>query len=358
MLALLCTRERTAMAEGPAGDALPRHVEVKMVANVEDRALKEVLTELLDRLQVTTRFSMVSDLETEEMWTPHPGAPAAVARAWIDLREPGVVTLYLTGDQQDRVLVRQVPLVRRLDEVAREEIAHIVEAAVDELLRGGQIGVVKKHAPELPPSVNLPPPQPEPPLRLDMGFGYAAQAWHGERGPLHGPAAFVSLATTRGVWRPGAALSGELRFPESFDGKGTPPVSMTLDSHPAVRLLFVLDRSLTSRWMARGGIGGGFDWVNVTPSVTPSSAAPDNRVALQPGTRVIPMLRALALARYAFAAKSELFFGLAADIDVQDTDFVAETKELDGSTTPTSIFRPSWIRPMALIGITADVLAY
>jgi hypothetical protein len=354
MWALLCTRERTAMAEGTAGDAPPRHVEVKMVASAEDRALKAVLTELLDRLQVTTRFSTVPDLETEEMWTPHPGTPAAVARAWIDLRERGIVTLYLTGDQQDRVLVRQVPLVRHLDEVAREEIAHIVEAAVDELLRGGQIGVVKKHAPELPPAASLPPPQPEPPLRLDIGFGYAAQAWHGERPPTHGPAAFVSLAKTRGLWRPGASLSAELRFPEAFDAKEVKDgstVSMTFDSHGAVRLVFVLDRSFTSRWMARGGIGGGFDWIDVMPT----SADPIERNS---ATRVIPMLRALAVARYAFAAKSELFFGLAADIDVQSTNYVAEKIEPNGAVWSRSIFRPSWFRPMALIGITADVLAY
>jgi hypothetical protein len=356
MWALLCTRERTAMAEGTAGDAPPRHVEVKMVASAEDRALKAVLTELLDRLQVTTHFSTVPDLETEEMWTPHPGAPAAVARAWIDLRERGIVTLYLTGDQQDRVLVRQVPLVRHLDEVAREEIAHIVEAAVDELLRGGQIGVVKKHAPELPPAVNLPPPQPEPPLRLDVGFGYAAQGWHYDRAPAHGPAAFVSLAKTKGLWRPGASFSAELRFPETFAAKEVregSSVSMKFDSHGAVRLVFVLDRSLTNRWMARGGIGGGFDWIDVTPS------SPDpNPVQLNSGTRVIPMLRALALARYAFAAKSELFFGLAADVDVQGTNYIAEKIDPNGAVWSRSIFRPSWFRPMALIGITADVLAY
>jgi hypothetical protein len=355
MWALLCTRERSAMAEGNAADSLPRHVEIKMVAREEDGALKAVLSELLDRLQVTIRFSTVADLETEEMWTPHPGAPAAVARAWIDLREPGVATLYLTGDNQDRVLVRQVPLVRRLDEVAREEIAHIVEAAVDELLRGGQIGVVKKHAPELPPSVNLAPPEPEPPLRLDVGFGYAAQAWRDDRAPLHGPAAFVSLAKTMGPWRPGAWLSAELRFPQS---KAAPVadtnVSMALDPHGALRLLFIMDRTLTSRWMVRGGIGGGLDWMYVT--LTPYGNA--NAFEDSSGTRTIPMLRALALVRYAFAAKSELFFGVAADIDVTDTRYVAKVARAGEPDETVPFFRPSWFRPMALIGITADVLAY
>ena len=336
------------MAESPPGEAPPRHVEIKMVARQEDRALVAVLSELLDRLQVTTHYATVPNLETEEMWTPHPGSPGAVARAWIDLRESKVVTLYLTGDQQDRVLIRQVPLPTNLDEVAREEIAHIVEAAVDELLRGGQIGMEKKHAPELPRPVQLPPPLPEPPLRLDVGFGYAAQ-WANEYAPLHGPAGFVSLAKKTGPWRPGAWLSAEVRFPETVQND---LVQMTLNQG-AFRLLFVADRTLSNRWVARGGIGGGFDWVHVA---VPSVGA--TNVQLNPGTRAIPMLRALALARYSFAPKSELFFGFAVDVDVRDTHYVTRTVEPDQTLTINEVLHPWWVRPMALIGITADVLAY
>jgi hypothetical protein len=309
-----------------------------------------VLSELLDRLQVTTRFSTVPDLETEEMWT-HPGAPSAIARAWIDLRERGQVTLYLTGDKQDRVLVRQVPLVLDLDEVAREEIAHIVEAAVDELLLGGQIGVEKKHDADLPPKVVLPPPLPEPPLRLDIGFGYVAQGWDEKRAPLHGPAGFVSLVKKSGPWRPGAWLSAELRFEKTVQMQPD-PVSMTLNQS-TVRLLFTVDRSLSNRWMVRGGIGGGLDWIHVVPTFTGS-----NHVDLYETTRVVPMLRALALARYAFAGRSELFFGLAADADVSNTPYFTQTVAADQTKATSSVFHPWWLRPMALVGITADVLAY
>ncbi|MET0591601.1 MAG: hypothetical protein ABW133_02805 [Polyangiaceae bacterium] len=348
MWVLLCTRERTAMAEGPPGEAPPRHVEIKLVAKAEDRSLVAVLSELLERLQVSTHFQTVADLESEEMWN-HPGAPAAVARAWIDLRENKQVTLYLTGDRQDRVLVRQVPLVTRLDEVAREEIAHIVEAAVDELLLGGQIGVEKK-GPELPPPVQLPPPLPEPPLRLDVGFGYAAQAWK-DAAPLHGPAGFVSLAKKRGPWRPGAWLSVEMRFPETVKKDD---ITLSLDQG-AVRLLFVADHTFSNRWNARFGVGGGLDLVHFKPEINQAG-----NIARNESTRFVPMLRALALARYAFAGRSELFFGLAADADVTRGRYTAVTKT-DGDPSPPvtdTVFHPWAIRPMALIGITADVLAY
>jgi hypothetical protein len=350
MAALVGARERTALAEGPAlEEAPPRHVEIKLVAKAEDRPLVVVLTELLDRLQVTTHFSTVPDLETEEMWN-HPGAAPAIARAWIDLRERTQVTLYLTGDQQDRVLVRQVPLTNNLDEVAREEVAHIVEAAVDELLHGGQIGVEKKTGNELPPPITLPAPLPEPPLRLDVGFGYAAQAWK-DRAPLHGPAGFVSLAKKRGPWRPGGLLSLEVRFPDTVR---TDAMSVTFDQG-AVRLLFVADHSLSNRWTARLGLGGGFDWVHVAPTTRNEDP---NKVDLYEATKLLPMFRGVALARYAFAGRSELFFGFAADADVTGTRYYTETTTPGEPTTTSSIFYPWWIRPMALIGITADVLAY
>jgi hypothetical protein len=351
MWVLLCTRERTAMAEGPPGEGPPRHVEIKMVAKHEDRALMAVLSELLDRLQVTTRFSTVPDLEAEEMWTPHPGAPAAVARAWIDLRDGGQVTLYLTGDRQDRVLVRQVPIVISLDEVAREEIAHIVEAAVDELLLGGQIGVEKKHDADLPPKVVLPPPLPEPPLRLDIGFGYSVQAWDTDRPPLHGPAAFASLAMKSGPWRPGVWLSAEQRFQEDL----LDTYVRTTLNQGGIRLLFVVDRTLSNRWMVRGGLGGGADWVHIKS--TPSGDANHVVTAMAARTHLVPMLRGLGTARYAFTNKSEFFFGLSLDFDLRGTNYLRVHEDAQG-TSPTSVFEPWRLRPMALIGITADVLAY
>ena len=349
MAAFVFARERIAMADGPPVEAPARHVEIKLVAKEEDRSLIAVLTELLDRLQVTTHFSTVSDLETEEMWN-HPGATPAVARAWIDLRERGQVTLYLTGDQQDRVLVRQVPLVQGyLDEVAREEIAHIVEAAVDELLLGGQIGVEKKPGNEPPPAVSLPPPLPEPPWKLDLGFGYLAQAWTSGP-PLHGPAGYASFVRNTGPFRLGAWLSVEVRFPARIE-EGD--VRMTMEQG-AVRLLFVGDHNLSKHWRLRGGIGGGFDWVNVAPEV---AGVPPEQV--NKGTKVFPMLRAMGLARYAVASKSELFFGLALDFDLHATNYFVETYDPNNNTTTQKdVFEPWRLRPMALFGITADVLAY
>src|SRR5204863_4530285 len=124
------------------GEAPPRHVEIKLVAPSESwPALETVLSELLARLQVSVRFATIASVDARQIMSERSDDPPSVARVWIDMHEPNRVTLYLTGDRADRMLVRHVPLVTRVDEVAREEIAHIVEATVDALLVGGRIGV-------------------------------------------------------------------------------------------------------------------------------------------------------------------------------------------------------------------------
>jgi hypothetical protein len=53
-----------------------------------------------------------------------------------------------------------------------------------------------------------------------------------------------------------------------------------------------------------------------------------------------------------------MFFGLGADLDVQDTHFDKEIVAADGTKTTQPIFDPWMVRPMALFGISADVFAY
>src|SRR5436189_68309 len=64
----------------------------------------------------------------------------AFARVWIDARDPARTTLYLADGAWERVLVRTVATPQALDEVAREEIGHIVQDAVAALRAGLHIG--------------------------------------------------------------------------------------------------------------------------------------------------------------------------------------------------------------------------
>jgi hypothetical protein len=331
-----------AKAEGAEAEAPPRHVEVKLVESADDGGIEAALGELLGRLQVTVHFSRLPSIDSHQIMAEHEGEPPAVARVWVDLRDPARVTLYLAGDKADRLLIRHVPLIDHIDEVAREEIAHIVEATVDALLIGGRLGVVTDEAPKVAPPVEHPPKG----VSLDVGLGYAAQAWSSSTQPiLHGPAVFLGIAGRAGALRPGVWISGELRFPATIEGD---PISTRLDQG-SVRALGTADWAVSRRWVLRGGLGGGVDWVHIAPE-----SKTGVKVDLQPAHFAsIPMLRVLVSARYLFTTKSELFAGVAADFDCFNTRYLVQRESGDEV-----VFHPWRLRPMAVLGIASDVLAH
>lgn len=341
---------RTARA---ADDELaPRHAEVMFVAPTDDvQGLELVLGELLARLQVSVRFLRVPTIDTRQILVEHAGDPPAVARAWIDLRDPSRVTLFLSGAHQDRLLIRQVPLVSsRIDEVAREEIAHIVEATVDALLIGGRIGVITEEGPSKVPATPIPQRLRGGP-RLDLSVGYEAEGWSVESGPLHGPSIFLGFSMGSGAVRGGFLASAQYRLsstvtsnlPESM-GK----ITTRLDQG-SFRGLAVIDVGVAKHWTFRGGLGGGVDLLRFTPTTEASN------VSLSAAeSTTVPMLRALVAMRYSFTPRSDVFFGLGADFDLVNTRYVVGGP---GAGQETVVFQPWRLRPLALVGIGSDILA-
>jgi hypothetical protein len=343
-------RQRFAAAQTNDTEAPPRHVEIKMVAPGESwPALETVLSELLARLQVSVRFSTIGSVDARQIMSERSEDPPSAARVWIDMHEAGRVTLYLTGDRADRLLVRHVPLVTRIDEVAREEIAHIVEATVDALLVGGRIGVVTDEVVRpAAKSEALPPPRERLPsgVGLDLGVAYEMQAWRSSWPPLHSAAVMVGVEGRSGSWRPGVWLSGEYRFPTTVEN---PKVSARLDQG-AFRAAATLTWAASRKWSLGAGVGGGFDLQRIAPDVNQGPLVD----ARPPRTTVVPMLRALALARYAFSARSTVFAGIAADYDLAGTRYLLHDPS---SGTDEAVFEPWRLRPTALIGVASDVLA-
>jgi hypothetical protein len=332
-----------------ANEAPPRHVEVKMVAPNESwPALQAVLSELLSRLQVTVHYGSVASVNAHQILNEHSDDPPSVARIWIDMRDPSRVTLFLTGAHEDRVLVRHVPLVSRLDEVAREEIAHIVEATVEALLVGGRIDIVSdetfhkpvKAEPVAPPVGERAPTGPA----LDLAIAYEAQGWSSSESLLHSAALFVGVQARSGTFRPGAWVSGEYRFPTTIEGE---LVSARLDQG-AFRAVATVDWAAARRWLLGVGVGGGVDLVHVSPTANAGA-----RVAqADPYFAVVPMLRSMAIGRYALTIRSDLFAGIAVDYDLLGTRYLLHARP------DMPVFQPWRMRPMALIGVTSDVLAH
>jgi hypothetical protein len=338
-----------------ADDELPpRHAEITFVSASDDfQGLQTVLADLLARLEVTVRFTRISTVDTRQILTEHANDPLAVAHAWIDLRETNRVTLFLSGPRQDRMLIRQVPLVAHIDEVAREEIAHIVESTVDALLVGGRIGIATDEA--VGPRAPVPfAPRAYAGPRLDLGVGYEAQVWSGASPPLHGPAVFFGFTAGSGIVRGGLLLSGQFRLSDTVSSTltatATAPastVSARLDQG-AARLLGVVDAALWRRWTLRGGLGGGVDWVRIAPFGTGSTNFQPSAARMT----MVPMLRGLLSMRYALTPRSDAFFGLGSDFDLIDSRYFVRR----GVEEPV-IFHPWRLRPIAMIGIESDILA-
>jgi hypothetical protein len=341
-------RERHAAAQTDT-ETPPRHVEIKLVAPGDSwPALETVLSELLARQQVSVRFSTVAGVDARQIMSERSDDPPSVARVWIDMREAGKVTLYLTGDRADRLLVRHVPLVTRIDEVAREEIAHIVEATVDALLVGGRIGVVTDEVVRPSAKADLPSqPKERPPggVALDLGIAYQAQVWRASGQPLHSAAVMVGIEGRSGSWRPGAWLSGEYRFPTTVED---PRVNARLDQG-AFRAVLSLTWAASRKWSLGAGAGGGFDLVRIAPDINQGPLV----VATPARFTAVPMLRVLALGRYALGSRSEVFAGLAADYDLIGTRYIL--RDPSGSAVP--VLEPWRLRPTAIIGVASDVLA-
>jgi hypothetical protein len=139
-------------------------------------------------------------------------------------------------------------------------------------------------------------------------------------------------------------MSGELRFPATIEGD---LISTRLDQG-AVRALGIVDWAVSRRWVLRAGLGGGVDWLHITPE-----SKDGGMVELEPARfATVPMLRFLASTRYLFTTKSELFAAVAADFDCFDTRFLVQRESGDEV-----VFHPWRLRPMAILGIASDVLA-
>jgi hypothetical protein len=246
-LTLLMARPRGARADDPVTLApAAARVEVTLAANPEaERLLAPVLSELIERLGLVLALHTVHAIEPFDVLNPKPRQAQALARVFVDAQRRDVALLYLVDAAWQRVLVRRISLAHGLDEVAREELAHIVESSVQALAVGGQIGVTRAEAsadlglpivpngavvtPAPEPTAKPPPNEALPPqprvattsarepraraltaLELRIGAGWGFASWTPQT-PVHGPELQLDLsAGQRLSW--GGALSAQYRL--------------------------------------------------------------------------------------------------------------------------------------------------
>ena len=99
-------------------------------------AVKDVTTELLLREHVEVSWASQASFRPQDIFERRTGNRSAAIAVWIDLSASAEAQLYFRDSRADRFFLRSLPLARGIDEMAKEEIAHIVANAVLALSKG------------------------------------------------------------------------------------------------------------------------------------------------------------------------------------------------------------------------------
>jgi hypothetical protein len=263
-----------------------------------------------------------------------------LARVWIDFRKPGRATLYLLATAQDRLLVRTVDRAPSGDELAREELGHILETSAEGLLSGANVGLPRAEViPLLEPAEQKPaaplPRTSEGVPWWQVGALYEVSALSSQVHFTHGPMLSVLFRaqvqkTILGLW-----ATGQYRLPIEV---GSSAVGATLASG-AFRLLATTDIRLSRIVSLRLGLGGGADIVRVQP---------------QPSLGYVsdgPQVHAFGVGRGSAGLETRvgpsvlLWFNAAADLDPSSTTYV-----VDARAGESLVLRPWAVRPAVAVG--------
>ncbi|MDF2694429.1 MAG: hypothetical protein K0S65_2812 [Labilithrix sp.] len=155
--ALACAFVESLGAEAAAGETHVREGEVVelTIAGTPDTQLEASLAELLERTGVSPRFAHATRPSRPEV-TASPGLLAVVV---LDLTRAGSIGLVILDARHATVLTRVIPAADGLDEIAREEISHIVLFSVEAIRRGEIVGSSEPQV--IAPRVKAHPPPKE-----------------------------------------------------------------------------------------------------------------------------------------------------------------------------------------------------
>jgi hypothetical protein len=318
-----------------------RAIEVFVAAEARERQeLESVIRELVGRLGVDVRITRVARVRRSDVAAAPKHRPGTAALAWVDARTPAESTLYVVDPAADRVLVRRVVRTAGNEELAREELGHILEAAIEGLLGGESIGAPRR---EVFPAA-VPPPRPsrrEPrqPLRLEVGALYEVQRLSDEAVLTQGPLASLFLRSGGRGWRFGAWSTAQYRQPLHVDSE---LVGARFQAG-ALRLLATADAPLSGALRLRAALGGGLDVVHVEPE----SREPERARAAGSETSTFAVARAAAGIDLELTPWASLWAFVALDVDPSDTSYVFVSRRGD-----VNVMTPAPLRPAALLGLS------
>jgi hypothetical protein len=349
LLLALVFSTRPALAQA----ARDHTIQLTVAAPASDaEALGAVARELLERLAMQVELRRVERIDVRELRQQLQGQ-AYFARVWVTAGKSGKARLYLERAARDRVLVRDVEGDAQNPELLREELGHILQAAVEGLKAGEEIGAPRDEAlkqvdaeerastPKATPSADaaaLPKAPLQPKLRrFRFGPRYEV-AWLGDGDRFEdGPGAVLG-AFLPGFERWGLELGGLFRRPVKIESS---PVGVRLQSL-AANALVTFDALQSERARLRLGVGIGADFVRVSPF---AEAGRDVRLASSHWLK-------LALGRLAVTYAHDLGsfmdfeYTLGVVIDPNRTRYVVQRR-----TEATEVLAPSPVRPFLSVGV-------
>jgi hypothetical protein len=357
-------------ARSPApADARPiRVVRVVVAASDSDAdALTSSLSELLGRIGGRLVVQRAERVDTEDTPSLSVKSPDAFATAWIDMKSPQRAALVLVDGKSGRVVSRRsVPRASSAD-VTVEEVAHIVQASVEDMTveeeRAAPPPPETKPVPPPaassaapPPSSTAsaapsPPPVParanerrEPPAwGVDVGAFFTGAGFGSDSNVVVGGGGLADVRLGRGSLRPVIALSGAYFVPYDASGAFVRVRGNTL----ATRLAATLEWRATDRLLVSAGpdLGADVFWMR------PEAVSVTNDRVGQSSTDASPMLGGLVGARLAFTRGADLFLLFATDVDLAPHRYVVK----DGGGVGEVVFSPSRVRPSLSLGFSFSV---
>lgn len=271
-------------------EALSR-VEVSVAAtDGEAAALEIVLRDLLSTTGLEITIAHVSSIDPRSVVEPPKTFAPGVARVFVDV-DGKVARVYLVDAAWARVLLRRIPLPKGLDEIAREQIGHIVASSIDALAAGATIGITRDEArTELgvkekplpppaapPPPIPIPKPKPGPSPTASLGVGYEGAAWSNALAS-HALDAQLSLRLPNALT---FSLTGLARLPITVEHRA---VGLRIDAW-GVRAEAGWSPLVGSRMRFLALVGGGFDHLRIEPRAEGSALGSAVRDAWNPVLR-------------------------------------------------------------------------
>ena len=341
-----------ALALARADDA-PRSVEVVLLGGGSDTgSLVDTVRELLGRLGLVANVHAVNG--DDDAAKVERGA--SVARIRVDLRASDETVLLIDGRAGDTV--RRTVHRDRTPSVAREELAHAIQGAIEAQLfldgdRPSEPSATTPPPPapmpirdDGPVAITMPPPHDAAPKRPTPSSGLAldvttlagAGAFSSDTGPVVPIGAEVGIASRRGLG-PFASVAFRALLP--FEAE-----TDVISAHASVFSLRALGGLELARasWIGLSvAAGGGVDVISVDSR---SRSLPQN-VLQAATTRVDPILSLAVRLQFPIVSSVAFTVLLLGDVDLGGHDYVIERGTVDEV-----VFSPWRLRPTALAGFT------